>query len=117
MDVQAARAQLFFVTVDAADALADFMLGDSPNPALFAVQIGAHLDSMPPWGSPPRVYGEMVALLCGPQDGNRGSAVLSLGLRCPTDRQGLGGVTDERRCAGLGTEKGRFHPPQDTLGP
>ena len=52
-----------YLSLDAADTLARFMVDGSPDRALFVATITEALSAVAGDGRPPRVYGEMVALL------------------------------------------------------
>ena len=52
-----------YVSLDAAETLARFLVDGSPDPDLFVATITQALESVSGDGRPPRVYGEMVALL------------------------------------------------------
>ena len=65
VDLDAARTQGAFVTVDAAEVLPGFMVADHPDRDLFEAHVGRLLDLVEgAGGRPVWVYGEMVALLC-----------------------------------------------------
>lgn len=62
VDSAGARERSFYVTLDAADTLAEFMVDGVPDPARFIATIGRLMDRAFV-GLPVRVFGEMVALL------------------------------------------------------
>jgi MEDS: MEthanogen/methylotroph, DcmR Sensory domain len=64
-DVAAARATGAFLTLDAAETMHRFLVGDRPDPGGFELVIGGLIQQAAATGRPVRVYGEMVALLWG----------------------------------------------------
>jgi DcmR-like sensory protein/histidine kinase-like protein len=72
-DADWARATGCYLTADAADTLAAFLVDGAPDAAKFQVTVGSLIDQASPNGRPVRVFGEMVALLW--QEGNVAGAV------------------------------------------
>jgi signal transduction histidine kinase len=72
-DATAAIGRGQFVELDAADTLATFMAGASPDPLLFRESVGALIERLTEGGRPLRAFGEMVALLAAA--GNRDAAI------------------------------------------
>ncbi|MFL5340760.1 MAG: PAS domain S-box protein [Gemmataceae bacterium] len=73
IDPETAAAQGQYLALDAAETLARFMSGDSPDPARFAEVIGEAIARVGKGRPGLRAFGEMVALLWA--DGNRAAAV------------------------------------------
>jgi len=63
LDVARAKAEGRLVSLDAADTMAGFLSGRSPDPRRFEATIGGLLRTAAAEGRPLRVFGEMVALL------------------------------------------------------
>jgi PAS domain S-box-containing protein len=63
LDVASARASGQYVTVDAAETLAMFMVDESPDPDCFATVIGQVIAGASAYHPHVRIFGEMVALL------------------------------------------------------
>ncbi len=75
IDVDEAKRTKQYITLDAAEALDDFMVDGLPDKKLFYETIGALVEEVSRTGQPIRIYGEMVALLWG--QGNK-EAVMRL---------------------------------------
>jgi excisionase family DNA binding protein len=72
-DLEAARARGQYVSIDAAEALSQFMVGAQPDPARFAAAMGKLVRATARGRPGARAFGEMVALLWA--DGNRAGAI------------------------------------------
>ena len=72
-DVAAARARGQYLTLDAAETLARFMVEGMPDPKRFAREIGEVVSQAGAGGRQVRVFGEMVALLAA--EGNTTAAI------------------------------------------
>ena len=108
-DVASARATGAYLTLDAADTLATFMVDGSPDPDILMSLSGVLLDRPRDAGSDVRAFGEMVALLWGPgqrpgsyrtrvavERPRRPSPVLPA-VRLPHDRTRRGGAEGPER--------------------
>ena len=74
VDLEAARAQGRYISLDATETLAGFMVDGTPDQAKFTEVIGGLLDRAALCGTSVRVFGEMVALLWA--EGNIAGAIL-----------------------------------------
>ena len=73
VDVESARAQGRYISLDADETLARFMIDGEPDPSIFAEVLGALVERAAESGTRVRVFGEMVARLWG--EGNVTGAV------------------------------------------
>lgn len=63
LDLAAARRRGAYIPLDAAQTLASFMVGDTPDPARFGQVVGRVVTRAAKGGRPVRAFGEMVTLL------------------------------------------------------
>jgi signal transduction histidine kinase/ActR/RegA family two-component response regulator len=63
VDIVSAKARARYLAVDAAETLAEFMVGDTPNRELFNRIVGGTIASLTDGRSPTSAFGEMVGLL------------------------------------------------------
>jgi anti-sigma regulatory factor (Ser/Thr protein kinase) len=106
VDVRAARRSGSLLVIDAASALAEFMVDGRPDPQRFDASIGAVVRRAARAGRPMRAFGEMVALLW--EDGNVNGAIeleelwnelgrqVSFSLFCAYRSDVVGGEDDRR---------------------
>ena len=73
LDLATASADGRFVSLDAAETLSRFMVGETPDPLRFEDVVGGLVERVSKPGRPARMFGEMVGLLAA--DGNQAATV------------------------------------------
>jgi signal transduction histidine kinase/ActR/RegA family two-component response regulator len=122
LDTAAASARGQYIALDAAETLSKFMINGAPEPARFAEVVGGIIARAAEGRQRVRIFGEMVALLCG--EGNHCGAINleklwnnlrdnhAFSLFCAYPMKGFGGEQLAESLTGVCAEHSRVIPDE-----